>query len=107
MTISRAHTAGILILAALAIASFATPAAAEPPPQVTVTATDVTLGLPDQVEAGLVAFRYENAGTGIHNVLFIRLNEGKTLEDFRAARGLEDLLGVATPAGGTTTVLPG
>ncbi|MHB8646553.1 MAG: hypothetical protein ACYDAR_12265 [Thermomicrobiales bacterium] len=80
-------------------------AAAYPPPQVTITAKEFSLDLPDKIEAGLVAMRYENNGTQNHNVLFIRLDAGKTLRDFQAATGPDDVPGV--PAGGTTTVFPG
>ncbi len=78
-----------------------------PPPEIAIRATDFALDLPDRFEAGLVAFSYENAGQQIHNVLFIRLNEGKTFQDFKAARGPQDLPALATPSGGTTSVLPG
>ncbi len=96
-----------LLMFALLLCLGTARAAAYPPPQITITAREFSLDLPDKIEAGLVAMRYENNGTQIHNVLFLRLNAGKTLQDFQAAKGPDDLPGLAVPAGGTTSVLPG
>ncbi len=85
----------------------AAPVPDAPLPEIAIRAIDFALEMPARFEAGLVAFSYENVGQQIHNVLFVRLKEGKTFQDFKAARGPQDLPSLGTPSGGTTSVLPG
>jgi hypothetical protein len=57
------------------------PAAPEPR-VVTVVAQDFAFTAPDEIPAGLVTFRLQNHGPSLHHMAIIRLDEGKTLQDF-------------------------
>lgn len=83
-----------LLVAALALvaAGCSAPAAAPAPtatpvpvPAVTVEASDTALTIPADVPAGVVAVTAKNTGQEWHAVIFRRLNEGVTPEQFAAA----------------------
>jgi hypothetical protein len=74
--------------AASAPAASAPAAAAEAPAgpaQVTITATDFKLDLPAQIPAGVVSLHLVNHGKELHQAQVIRLEDGKTLDDFAKA----------------------
>lgn len=55
-----------------------------PPParaQTLITATDFAFEAPDTVRAGLVTFRLENQGLSTHQVVLLRLEDGRTLRE--------------------------
>lgn len=58
--------------------------AAPVPPTVAVTATDYALAAPDTLHEGAVRFQLTNRGKEFHHLWVIRLEQGKTLVDFRA-----------------------
>ncbi|MFL5495703.1 MAG: hypothetical protein ACJ8DC_15065 [Gemmatimonadales bacterium] len=69
-----------------AVAPAATPATAPAgPAQVTITATDFKLDLPAQIPAGVVSLHLVNRGKELHQAQVVRLEEGKTLDDFAKA----------------------
>jgi hypothetical protein len=55
------------------------------PAQVTVTATDFKLDLPAQIPAGVVSLHLVNHGKELHQAQVVRLEDGKTLDDFAKA----------------------
>ncbi len=59
--------------------------AAPIPPTVAVTATDYALAAPDTLHEGAVRFQLTNRGKEFHHLWVIRLEQGKTLDDFRSA----------------------
>lgn len=61
----------------------ASPAAV--PAAITVTATDFALDLPATVPAGAVTMKLVNQGKELHQAQVIRLDDGKTIDDFMAA----------------------
>jgi uncharacterized lipoprotein YbaY len=60
-------------------------ASAGKPHVVTVVASDYTFDAPAEVPAGLTAIRLVNRGPSLHHIQLMRLDEGKTLDDFLAA----------------------
>ncbi len=52
---------------------------------VTVKATDFAFEAPEKIAAGAVTIVMENHGKELHQVQLVRLEEGKTVEDFAAA----------------------
>jgi uncharacterized cupredoxin-like copper-binding protein len=96
---SRVHRVPLAMLAGLALIScrsdkpavaaagapdFA-PDASAAPSAVTVITTDYAFDAPAEVPAGLTIFRLVNRGPSIHHVQLVKLNEGKTADDFMAA----------------------
>ena len=55
------------------------------PTTVAVTATDYALAAPDTLHEGAVRFELTNRGKEFHHLWVIRLEQGKTMDDFRAA----------------------
>lgn len=55
------------------------------PHAVTVTASDFKFDAPDSVAAGLTTIRLVNRGPGIHHLVLVRMDEGKTTDDVVAA----------------------
>jgi uncharacterized cupredoxin-like copper-binding protein len=55
------------------------------PPTVNVTATDYALAAPDTLREGAVRFELTNRGKEFHHLWVIRLEQGKTMDDFRTA----------------------
>jgi uncharacterized cupredoxin-like copper-binding protein len=96
---SRVHRVPLAMLAGLAIVSCrsdkppaaaagapdSAPVASAAPPAVTVVATDYSFEAPAEVPAGLTTFRLVNRGPSIHHVQLVKLNDGKTVDDFMAA----------------------
>ena len=77
---------------ALALASGATlgcnrkPAPPPAPPTanvVTITGNDFSFAAPDTIPAGLTTVKFANAGKEPHQVVFIRIDSGKTLADIQ------------------------
>lgn len=60
---------------------------AAPPPApptanvITITGKDFSFVAPDTIPAGLTTVKFQNAGTEPHQVVFIRLDSGKTMAD--------------------------
>jgi uncharacterized cupredoxin-like copper-binding protein len=98
---SRDHRVPLAVLAGLALASCRSdkPPAADAgatdsapaavasaaPSAVTVIASDYSFDAPAEVPAGLTTFKLVNRGPSIHHVQLVKLNEGKTFDDFTAA----------------------
>lgn len=71
--------------------------------EIRITATDEGFELPDSVSAGLVHVIFENHGSTIHEVMFIKLPEGMDAEDYLSeVRG-----GTAFPKGALDYSGPG
>ena len=51
---------------------------------VTITATDYKFEAPDQVPAGLTTFNLTDNGKELHHATLIKLDSGKTFDDFMA-----------------------
>lgn len=58
---------------------------ASAPNVVTVKATDYAFDTPDTIEAGLTTVRLEAGGKELHHVSIIRLDSGRTIDDFTKA----------------------
>ena len=98
---SRAYRVPLAVLAGLALASCrsdkpgaaaaggsdsaSAPVASAASPAVTVIASDYSFDAPAELPAGLTTFRLVNRGPAIHHVQLVKLNEGKTVDDFMAA----------------------
>ncbi|MGH7518975.1 MAG: hypothetical protein ACREOC_16170 [Gemmatimonadales bacterium] len=52
---------------------------------VTVVARDFAFEAPSEIPAGLTTFRLVNRGPSLHHIQLLKLEEGKTADDFRAA----------------------
>lgn len=63
-----------------------------------ITAKEYTFDGPNSVQEGYVKINLTNAGTQDHQAQFLRLQDGKTLQDFAAA-------GAADPTGGKALAL--
>ena len=55
------------------------------PTAVTLTATDYEFEAPDTLQEGWTTFRFVNSGDAIHAALLVKLEEGRTLGEFRQA----------------------
>jgi hypothetical protein len=55
------------------------------PNVVTITASDFKFEGPDSIAAGLTTIRLVNNGPGIHHLVLVRMDEGKTMDDLAAA----------------------
>lgn len=66
-------------------ASEAPSAAGASPNVVTVTTKDYTFDAPASIPAGLTTFQLVNNGPSLHHVQLVKLEEGKTADDFMAA----------------------
>ena len=99
----RRYLVGILALAILlsfAFGPFQTGrVAAQLPsaalPQIAITAQEYSFDAPAQITAGLLAVTYDNLGSQIHNLFFLRLKPGSTIDDIRAVRDLQQLMALA------------
>jgi len=60
-------------------------AASAEPQTITITAKDFAFVVPDTVNPGLTTIRLVNEGPNIHHAFLVKLNDGKTLEDFAGA----------------------
>ena len=54
-------------------------------PPVSIVATDFKFDLPDTIPAGVVTFNLVNHGKELHHAQLVKLEDGKTMEDFFAA----------------------
>ena len=52
---------------------------------VRVTGADFTFDAPDVIPAGLTEFRFLNKGPALHHMQLLKLTDGKTVDDLRAA----------------------
>ena len=78
-----------------------TVAAPAAPGIVTVTAQDFAFDAPSEIPAGLTTFRLVNRGPSLHHIQLIKLEDGKTADDFFAAlKGGGPFPGWASFAGG-------
>ena len=90
-TLKAAALGGMIVAAAAACGradaqpDAGTAAAAPAPPVVTFTAHDFAFAGPDAVPAGVTTFRMVNAGQTLHHLQMVKLDEGKTIDDFFAA----------------------
>jgi len=55
------------------------------PRVVEVTGEDFKFDAPDIIPAGLTQFRFINKGPSLHHMAILKLNDGKTIDDLRAA----------------------
>jgi uncharacterized cupredoxin-like copper-binding protein len=59
-------------------------AAAMPTPDITVKLTDYAFEIPDTIAAGRHVIRVEDTGPQLHEMVFVKLDSGKTVQDFAA-----------------------
>ena len=84
------------------------PAAAAAPNMVTFTAKDFSFEGPDSIPAGLTMFHLNAAGQELHHFQLIKLEEGKTYDDFVAASKTQGPPPTwAVPYGGVNPPVPG
>jgi hypothetical protein len=112
-----AGVAGVLALVACAknetppadsTATAAAPAAPASPNMVTFTAKEFSFEGPDTISAGLTMFHLNSAGQELHHMQLIKLEEGKTLDDFVAsAKAGGPPPAWAVPYGGVNPPAPG
>jgi uncharacterized cupredoxin-like copper-binding protein len=95
----RTYRVPLAVLAGLALASCrsdkppaaeagapdSAPVASTASSGVTVITTDYSFDAPDELPAGLTTFHLVNRGPSIHHVQLVKLNGGKTVDDFMAA----------------------
>jgi hypothetical protein len=74
--------AGSMILAPADAAAQTDRTAASSTPVVEVTATDYAFEAPDEIRSGWTTIRFRNEGTEHHFLLFNRLPEGRTYDDY-------------------------
>jgi hypothetical protein len=82
-------------------------AAAAAPAVVTVTASDYAFEAPAEIPGGFVTMRLVNKGPSLHHVQLLKLEAGKTMEDFTAALKAGGPPRWALPAGGPNPPQPG
>lgn len=103
---SSRRTAADTLAPAASEAPLAYSAAA--PNVVTITARDYAFDIPAEIPAGLTTFRLVNRGPSLHHMQLVRLEEGKTVDDFLAAlRAGGPPPAWATMAGGPNPPEPG
>ena len=78
----RAARAGLAAVAVMLGACRSTPPG---PNVVTVTAHDFAFEAPAEIPAGLTTFRLVNTGPSLHHLQLIKLEDGKTADDYIAA----------------------
>lgn len=89
--------------AAIASAQDATPSSISDYPEVIITATEFHLDLPDTLPGGFTKLTLHNQGALGHHAMFLKLNDGVTLDEFDASLESPDLgaiLSKATSLGG-------
>lgn len=77
------------------------------PNSVTVVAKEYQFDVPATIRAGLTRVTLDNQGTQVHHLIFIRLQAGKTIQEFVAAMKTEHAPAWATFMGGPNAALPG
>lgn len=63
------------------------PTVADGPQVVQVVTTEYAFTMPDTLSAGWTSFQMRNEGADVHHMTFVRLEEGKSLQDLLAALG--------------------
>ncbi len=104
-----------LTLAALVLGGCSRPdtkedAATPPAPQtVTFSSADYSYTGPDTIAAGMTTFRLANIGKEAHHMFLVRLDQGKTMQDFQQAMagGEHSLPAWAVMVGGPNAAEPG
>jgi len=76
------------------------------PREVVITSRDFSFDAPDSIPAGLVTIRLHNLGPDLHHVWLVRLEEGKTLQDFGAAIQQGSIPAWAVHVGGPNAAIP-
>src|SRR2546430_13127276 len=75
---------GLMIPLVVTAGAAPSPAAAEPPADVTIKLTDYDFQLSQPLTAGKHVVRVENTGAQAHEIVIAALSAGKTLQDFIA-----------------------
>lgn len=70
---------------AAAVDTGAAAATAAGPNEVTITATEYTFAVPDQIPAGWTTFKLVNNGKELHHASLLKITDGKTFADAMAA----------------------
>ncbi|HEX2081258.1 MAG TPA: hypothetical protein VHG08_26380 [Longimicrobium sp.] len=85
------------------------PASAAAPALVTITARDFAFDAPETLPAGLTTIRLVNQGPDMHHVQLMRLEEGRTIQDFidHVAAGGGEVAPFAHLVGGPNVPVPG
>jgi hypothetical protein len=84
--LSLAALVPVVLLAAGACATADAPPPDAPAPNVvTVRANDYAFDAPAEVPSGMTTFRLINDGPGIHHLIIVRIDSGKTFDDLLAA----------------------
>ena len=84
--------------------------AAAKPPEVSITAKEYAFDLPESIGGGVVTLKLSNTGKEAHMAQLVRLNDGVTLDQLKAALQGGDpgaALGLVSVAGGIYTTPPG
>jgi hypothetical protein len=103
----------IVVLAAMLMACAPQPAATPAPtvaiPEVNITAQDLSFDVPSQIQAGLVAIKFQNQGKANHHAQLARLNDDVTLEQLQGAmkNSPNALFGMTSMEGGPGVTAPG
>jgi hypothetical protein len=63
-------------------------AASADPPVIDLTAVDYAIEMPEAIPSGWTTLRFANEGDEPHHVLFARLPDGKTIEQYQAEVGM-------------------
>ncbi len=88
-----------------------TPPAVATPPEVHFTAKDFAFEGPDTIPSGMTTIVLHNDGPNLHHLLLMRLESGKTVEDFKAAvssmKPTDMLPAWAVESGGVNPPMPG
>src|SRR5438128_10215661 len=108
MIVQRALTLSFVACTLLACAKKPAPPAGTAN-VVTVTATDFAFAAPDSIPAGLTTVKLENRGQEGHQVVFMRIDSGKTMADLQAMMKNPDapVPGWLYFPLGANTILPG
>jgi hypothetical protein len=80
------------------------------PPEVTITAKEYAFEMPESIGGGVVTLKLSNTGKEAHMAQLVRLNDGVTLDQLKAALQGGDpgaALGLVSVAGGIYTTPPG
>src|SRR6185503_14871104 len=80
---ARFRLAGIF---GLAVGALAAPLTAQSPRPLNIRGVDFAFQVPDTVPAGLTIISLDNVGAAHHEVLIVRLKEGRTGADVMAAK---------------------
>lgn len=106
----RSPLALSVLLPPVVLLSALSPSATDPTTSATeivVTATDFSFDVPERVEAGLVTIRLVNRGETMHHAQLLRLDDGHTVADLRAALAAGEDPAWAKLMGGPGVILPG